>query len=109
MAAAVAIAIAATESLAEIIVVVFLGYIITTIAVVRVLIGIRVLVVGAPAILPVRLSGEKAFLIAVVYCLPEHIGAVLIGLVVLAATVVAIVRSCVEVWIVVVIVAIVLE
>jgi hypothetical protein len=109
IAAVVAIFIAAAETLAKVIVVFALGYIITTIAVVRVLIGIRALVVVTPAILPVCLSGQEALLITLVHSLPKQIGAVLIRLVVAAATVVTIVRSRVEVWIIVVIVAVVLE
>ena len=69
-AAGEAIFITALEALAEVVVVVFLGYIIPVITVVRVLIGIRVLIVGAPAILAVCLSGEKALLIPVVHGLP---------------------------------------
>jgi len=67
------------------------------------------LVVGTPAILPVCLSGTEAFLITVVHGLPEQIRAVLIRLEVAPPPVVTIVRSRVEVWIIVVIVAIVLE
>jgi len=105
----VAICIAATETLAKVVVVVVLGYIITTIAEVRVLIGIRVFVVVTPAILPVCLSGQEALLITVVHGLAKQICAVLIRLVVAAATVVTIVPTRVEVWIIVVIVALVLE
>ena len=65
-----AIFIAATEALAEVVVVFVLLYVIAIIAVVRIPIGIRVLIVGTPPILPVCLPGAKAFLIAVVYGLP---------------------------------------
>jgi len=109
IAVVVAIFIAATETLAKVVVVVVLGYIITVIAVVRVLIGIRVLIAGGPAILPVCLSGTEAFLITVVHGLPKQICAVFIRLVVAAATVVTIIGSRVEVRIIVVIVALVLE
>ena len=109
IAVVVAIFIAATETLAKIVVVVVLGYVITVIAVVRVLIGKRVLVVGSPAILPVCLSGAEAFLITVVHGPPKHICTVLIRFVVAAATVVTITGSRIEVWITVVIVALVLE
>jgi len=109
IAVVVAIFIAATETLAKVVVVVVLGYIITVIAVVRVLIGKRVLVVGGPAILPVCPSGAEAFLITVVHGLPKQICAVSIRLVVSAATVVTIIGSRVEVWIIAVIVALVLE
>src|ERR1700737_52744 len=104
IAAVVAVVIAATEALTKIVVVVVLVYIIATIAVIRVLIGIRVLIVGTPAILPVCLSGAEAFLVTVVHTLPEQIRAVLIRLVVAAATIVTIVRSRVEVRIIIVIV-----
>ena len=109
IAGVIAIFIAATETLAKVIVVFALGYIITIIAVVRVLIGIRVLVVVTPAILPVSLSGQEALLITVVHGLPKQIGAVLIRLIIAAATVVTIVRSRVEIWIIVEIVVLILE
>jgi hypothetical protein len=57
-----------------------------------------------PAILPVCLSSAEAFLVAVVYGLPEQVCAIFIRLVVAAATVVAIARSRVVVRITVVIV-----
>ena len=79
------------ETLAEIIIVVILAYVIPAIAIVRVLIGERVLVVGAPAILAIRLSGEKSLLIPVVHAFSKQIGAVLIRFVILAATIVTIV------------------
>ncbi len=109
IAAVVAVLITALEALAEVVVVGALGYVITTIAVVRVLIGIRALVVRAPAVLAVCLSGKEALLVPIVHGLSKHVGAVLIGLVVLPAAPVAIVRSRVEVGITVVIVAIVPE
>ena len=109
MPAVIAVFITAAEAFAEVVVVVCLIDIITVIAVVRVLIGVRVLVVGTPAILPVCLSSEEALLVTVVYGPPELIGAVLIGVVVAAAPVVTIIRRRVEVWIAVVIVATVLE
>jgi hypothetical protein len=107
IAAVIAIFIAATEALAKVIVVFVLGYIKTIIAIVRVLIGIRALVVGSPVILPVGLSGEEALLITVVHGFSKQISAVLIRLVIAAAAVITIVRSRVEVGIIVVIVAII--
>ena len=107
IAVAVAIFIATTETLAKVIVVFALGHIITTIAVVRVLIGIRTLVVGTPAILPVCSSGLEALLITVVHGLPKHIGAVLVRLVVAAVPVVTIVRVGVEIGITVIVVTLV--
>jgi hypothetical protein len=109
IAVAVAIFIATTETLAKVIVVFVPGHIITAIAVVRVLIGIRTLVVGTPSILPVCLSGAETLLITIVHGLPKHVGAVLIRLVVAAIPVVTIVIVCVEIWIIVVIVAVVVE
>jgi len=67
IAAVVAIFIATTETLAKVIVVFALGHVVTTITVVRVLIGIRVLVAETPAILPVCPSGQEALLITVVH------------------------------------------
>jgi hypothetical protein len=93
IAAVVAILVAATEALPEIVVVVVLGQIIATIAVVRVPISIGVLVVGTPPILPVCLTGAEAFLVAVVYGLPEQVCAIFIRLVVAAATIVTVARS----------------
>jgi len=109
IAAVVAIFIAALETLTKVVVVVGPRYIKTTIAVVRVLISIRALVVKAPPVLPVGLSGKEALLITVIHGLPKHIGAVLIRLIVPTATPVTIVRSGVEEWITVVIVTIVPE
>ena len=54
-------------------------------------------------ILAVRRSGLEAFLVPVVHGLAEQVGAVLIGLVVAAATMVAIDRSRVEVRIAIII------
>jgi hypothetical protein len=102
--AAVAVFIATLEAFAEIIVVVVLGQIVATVAVVRVPIGIRVALVGMPAILPICLSGAEAFLVAVVYSLPEQVCAILIRLVVPAATIVTITRSRVVVRITIVVV-----
>src|ERR1051325_11904042 len=105
MTAVVAILIAATEALAEVIVVVIPLYVIAIIPVIRILIGIRVPVVGCPAILSVCLSSTKTLLIAVVHGLPERLCAVLIRLVVAAFARGPIARGRVEVWIVTVVVA----
>ncbi len=104
IAALVAIFIAATEALAEVVVVILLVYVKAIIAVVRVLIGIRVFIVVAPTIRPVCLSGAVALIIAVVYGLLEQICTVLIRFVVPAATRVTIIRGSVEVRIIIVIV-----
>jgi len=104
IAAVESVFIPATEALAEVVVVVGLSYIIAAIAVVRVPIGIRVLIVGPPAILTVGLPRLEAFLITIVHCLPKQIYAVLICLVVAAAKIVTIGRCRVEVGITIVIV-----
>jgi len=62
------------------------------------------LIVGTPAVLSIGHSGAEAFLIAVVYRLPQQVSAILIGFVVRAAAVVAIDWRGVEIRIVVVIV-----
>jgi len=93
VAAAVSILIAATEALAKIVVVVVLGEIVATIAIVRIPISIRALVIGTLVILAVCLTGAEAFLVAVVHGLPKQVCAILIRLVVGAATIVTIARS----------------
>jgi hypothetical protein len=55
-------------------------------------------------ILPICFTGMETFLVAVVYGLPEHVCAILIGFVVAAATIVTITRSSVVVRITLVIV-----
>ncbi len=97
IAAVVAIFIAALEALAEVVVVVLLAYVITIIAVVGILIGKRVFVVGTPAVLPVCPPGIVALLIAVIEGLPEQIRAVFVGFVIVAAAIVTIIRGRVEV------------
>jgi hypothetical protein len=90
--------------LTEIVVVFIPVYIVATVAVVRILIGISVPVVGAPAVLTVSLSGSEALLIAIVHGLAEDIGAVLIDFIVAAAATVAPTRGGVEIRVMVVIV-----
>ena len=92
MSAVIAIFIAATEALAEIVVIVTLVYVVTAITIVRVLIAITLFKVGPVAILPVCLSRSKALLVAVVHGLTKQVCAVLIRLVVAAATKVSIIR-----------------
>lgn len=62
VAAVEAVFIATLEALAEIVVVVVLGYVVPAVAVVRIPVGIGVAVVGMPAILPVCLSRTVTFL-----------------------------------------------
>ncbi len=110
MAAGVAIFITTLEALTEVVVIIVLAYVITIIAVVGVLIGIRLCVVGIPVVLPVCPSSIVAFLIAVIDGLPEQIRAVLVCLVVAAAAIVTIIRRRVEVRIsAVVMIAIILD
>ena len=108
--AVVAILIAATESLAKVVVVIVPLYVVAVVAVVRILIGIRASVVGTPVVLAVCRSCLEALLVTVVHSLAEQICAVLIRLVVAAAPMVTIDRRRVEVGIVIVIgVTVVLE
>jgi hypothetical protein len=88
-----AVFIAAAEALAEVVAVVALVYEVAPIAVVPLLIGIRVLIAGPPTVLAVCLSGAIALLIAIVDGLPEQIHAVLIGVIVVAAERVPIIRG----------------
>ena len=97
MAAIVAVFIAATEALPEVMVVVITVYIEAVIAVIGILLGIGVSVVGTPAILSVRLSRAKTLLIPVVHGSAEQVCAVLIGLVVATAATISIARGCVEI------------
>ena len=62
-----AVFIAVTKALAKIVVVLVLVDVIARIAIVRVLIGERALVVGMPAILPVCFSSAEALLVTVVH------------------------------------------
>ena len=78
------------EALAEVVVVVELVYIRTIIAVVRVLIGVRALVIRRPPVLSVGLPGHDALLIAVVHGALEEIDTVLVRFVVRAAAIVAV-------------------
>lgn len=100
----VTIFIAATEALAEVVVVVVLAYIVAAIAIVCVPIDKRASVVGMPAISMVSPSGSKAFLITVSHGLLQQPDPVLIRFVIGAATMVTIVRGSVEVRIMVIIV-----
>ena len=105
----VTIFITAAKSLAEVVIVVGPVYVVAAVAEVGVPIGVRVSVVAAPTVVPVCLAGAEAFLIPVVHRLPEHFRAVFVGLVVPPATIVTIDRSRIEVWVTVVIEAMVPE
>src|SRR5450759_2089585 len=104
VAAVIAIFIAATEALAEVVAVVVPLYVEATISVVPILIGIRIPVIERPAIVPVCLSSPETLLIAIVHGLPEHDGAVLIRLVISASTRVPIAWRRVEVGVTAVVV-----
>ena len=100
----VAVLVAAPEALTEVIPVILGIYVVSVVAVGRVLERVTVIVVRSPTVLTVCLSGTKTFLIAVIYGLAQGVSAVLIDLVIGAAAMVAIYRGCVEVGIVIVVV-----
>jgi hypothetical protein len=60
-------------------------------------------------VLSVSTSGQVALFITIVNGISKHIGSVLICLVVAASAVVTIIPSCVIIWIIIVIVAVVSE
>src|SRR5438445_6115621 len=97
--AVVAVVVSAAESLTEVVLVIGRIDIQAVVAVEGVLVGVGIPVVEAPAVLPVRLAGPEAFLVAVVHGLPEEIGGVLIDVVILPATIVTIAGGGVEVGI----------
>jgi hypothetical protein len=99
----VAIFVAATKTLPEIVVVVVPFYVIAVITVVRVPISVRVSVVVTPAILAVCPPCPETFLITIVNGLAKIIRAVLVGLVVVARTTITIGWSRIEIRIAVVI------
>lgn len=105
----IAILISATESFAEIISVVLRVDVVAVVAVGRVLISVAVAVVGTPTVFPVSGPGAEAFLVTGIHRLAQQICAVLIGLVVGAAAIVAINRRGVEVGIVVIVVTLITE
>jgi hypothetical protein len=109
MTAIVAIFITASKAFAKVVIVLLRSNIITTVAEVRVLIDKMLIEIESPVILPVSLSGEEAFLIAVVHGFTEQIGAISICLVVSATTKVPILPGGVEVWIIIVIALLVPE
>lgn len=110
IAAGITIFVPALEALTEVVVVVSLVDVVSVIAVVCVLIGVGVLVVGAPAVFAVRLSCQKSLLIAIVDALAKQVCSVLIHLVVAAAAQITIAGSGVVSGIVVVVaVALILQ
>ncbi len=103
IAAVESVFVAMTKALPKIVVVLVLVDVIARVAIVRVLIGERTLVVGMPAILPVRFSSAEALLVTVVHRLTQQVCAVLIRLVVSVTAMVTIDRSRVEIRIMIVI------
>lgn len=104
VAAVESVFVAVTKALPKIVVVLVLVDVIARVAIVRVLIGERITVVGMPAILPVRFSSAEALLVTVVHGLTQQVCAVLIRLVVPMTSMVTIDRSRVEIRIMIVIV-----
>ena len=96
--------VAVTKALPKIVVVLVLVDVIARVAIVRVLIGERALVVGSPAILSVRFSCTEPLLVTIVHGLTQQVCAVLIRFVVSVAAMVTIDRSRVEIRIMIVIV-----
>ena len=90
IAAVEAVLITATETLAEVVLVLKQVYIVAVIAVRCILVGVRILVVETPPVFSIRLTGSPAFLIPQVQGSPQHVRAVLIRLVVSTATIVPI-------------------
>lgn len=95
--AVIAILIPATETFAEVVAVLLEIDVVAAIAIGRVLIGVRVLIVETPSVLTVGRARVIALLIAVVDRLPQHLRSILIGLVVAAAAIVTIVRAVIVV------------
>jgi len=108
--AAISVLVATAEPLTEIVVIVSPLYVVATIAVIRILIGIRAAVIGLPTVLVVCLASPEAFLVTIVHCLAEKVRTVLIGFVVMTSAIVTIDRGRIEIRILVVVgVAVVLE
>src|SRR5664279_610108 len=101
--AVVSVLISALKSLAEVVVVVVTLNVVAVIAIVRILVSVRALVVRSPPVLAIGTSGPVTLLVAVVHRLAEDVGTVLVGLVVVTASVVLINRGRIEIRIVVVI------
>ena len=108
--AAISVLVATSEPLTEIVVIVSPLYVVATIAVIRILIGIRAAVIGLPTVLVVCLASPEAFLVTIVHCLAEKVRTVLICFVVMTSAIVTIDRGGIEIRILVVVgVAVVLE
>jgi len=66
----VAVFISTLETFAKIVSVVFRVYVVTVVAIGRILIGVAVAVVGTPVVFTVRCSGAEALFVASIYRLP---------------------------------------
>jgi len=99
----IAVLISALKSFAEIVVVVIPLHVVAVVAVVRILVGVGALIVRIPPVLTIGLSGAVSLLVAVVCRLPEHVGAVLVRLVVVPASVVLVDRCRIKIRIVVIV------
>ena len=104
IAAVESVFVAVTKALPKIVVVLALVDVIARVAIVRVLIGERALVVGLPAILSIRFSCAEALLVTVVHGLTQQVCAVLIRFVVSGTAMVTVDRSRIEIRIMIVIV-----
>ena len=93
----------ASKPLAKVVVVVGPVYIIAAVPEVRVLIRVRVFVIGAPMVVPVRFAGAEAFLIPMVRRPAQHFRAVFVGFIVAAAAIVAIDRRRIEIRVAIVV------
>jgi len=91
--AVVPVVITALESLPEVVLVLGQIYVVAVIAKRSVLITERVTVVEAPSVLTIGLAGSEAFLITLIQCTAKHVRAVLVGVVVPPAAIVAIAKG----------------
>ena len=103
MAAVVTIFVPASKALAEVVVVIASVYVIAAVPEVGVSIGVRISIIAAPMVVPVRLAGAKAFLVAVVHRLPQHLRAVFVGLVAAPAAMIAIDRGRIEIGVAIIV------
>ena len=88
--AVVPVVITALESLAEVVLVLRQVYVVAIVAKRSVLISEGVTVVEPPSVFAIGLAGSEAFLITLIQCTAKHVRAVLIGVVVPPAAIVAI-------------------
>jgi hypothetical protein len=89
--------ISASESLAEVVVVLAGAYPVAVVPVGRILISERVLETKPPSVLAIRQSGPIPFLVAHSDCLSELVGGILVHLVITTSTVVSIDWRCIRI------------